>query len=131
MMTEWERAVRQACLATLQSLQVSGADINARDRYGQTSLMLATMAGHANVVAWLIAAGAALDHTAKYGLTALMLAVVRGEINIVRMLVEAGADTAPRGTGAPGFAGKTALDLAVARGASEMVALLQRRRQPC
>src|SRR5207248_8244131 len=63
----------------------------------------------------LIVQGAALDHTAKYGLSALMLAAVRGHTDVVSRLIDAGADVSLRGTGAPGFAGKTALDLATAR----------------
>lgn len=47
--------------------------------------------------------------------------------DIVQALVHAGADRAIRGTGAPGFAGKTALDLAVARGSTPMVAILASR----
>jgi ankyrin repeat protein len=43
-----------------------GADIEARNGNGQTSLMLAAAAGHAPLVEWLIERGAALDHTAKY-----------------------------------------------------------------
>jgi ankyrin repeat protein len=42
-----------------------------------------------------------------------MLAVINGHIGIVDTLARAGADVTIRGTGAPGFAGKTALDLAI------------------
>jgi hypothetical protein len=44
-----------------------------------------------------------------------MLAVIAGHVAIVRLLVRAGADLTLRGRGAPGFMGKTAYDLAVAR----------------
>jgi len=67
-----------------------------------------------------------LDHTAKYGLSALMLAVIEGHVEIVRALVAAGADVALRGTGAPGFAGKTAWDLATAQGRPDIAELLVR-----
>ena len=56
-----------------------------------------------------------------------MLAVVRGHGDVVRVLTDAGANVSLRGTGAPGFAGKTALDFAVARNDLEMVALLRAR----
>ena len=42
-------------------------------------------------------------------------------------LIMAGADVSLQGTGAPGFAGKTALDLARARQQQEVVALLEER----
>jgi ankyrin repeat protein len=54
------------------------------------------------------------------------LAVIHGHIDIVRTLVEAGADLAIRGSGAPGFSGKTALDLAIAQGRSDIAEVLRR-----
>ena len=80
-----------------------GADIEARNGNGQTSLMLAAAAGHAPLVEWLIERGAALDHTAKYGLSALMPAVLRGPVDVVRKLTAAGADVGLREPSAPGF----------------------------
>ena len=38
---DWERAVRRGDLDCLKRLLTAGADINARDRYGQTALMIA------------------------------------------------------------------------------------------
>ena len=46
---------------------------------------------------------------------ALMLAAINGRTEVVRILVDTGADLGLRGTGAPGFAGKTALDLAIGK----------------
>jgi len=109
----------------LRDLLDRGADIDSRDKYGQTALMLAASAGWEQVVELLIERGAALNHTAKYGLSALMLAVVRGHTNVVRKLAGAGADLGLRGTGAPGFAAKTALDLAVARDDHATIDLLR------
>lgn len=95
------------------------------DRYGQTPLMRAAHAGRIEVVEALIAQRVNLDITAKYGLSALMLAVVSGHAEVARLLAKAGADLSLRGTGAPGFAGKTAYDLAVERGMLELSAVLK------
>jgi len=122
---EWEQAVLRGSIDELQNLLADGADIDARDGHGQTALMLAAAAGHAQVVEWLVGHAAELNQTAKYGLSALMLAVIRGHVEVVRTLVAAGADPGLCGSGAPGFAGKTALDLAVARGDGEMGELLR------
>ena len=54
-----------------------------------------------------------------------MLAVVRGHVEVVRRLTDAGASVSLRGTGAPGFAEKTALDLAIALDGTEMVEILR------
>lgn len=117
----WHEAVRRGSIVALERLLAGGADIDARDRHGQTALMLAAAAGDARVVAWLAGHGADLDHTAKFGLTALMLAVVRGHAGVVRVLVGAGASLDPKATGAPGFAGQTARDLARARADREVL----------
>jgi ankyrin repeat protein len=109
---EWEAAARAGNRAELEALLQAGADPNARDRYGQTALMLAAHAGHGEAVRALIAAGADLDVSAKFGLTATMLAVVQGHGAVARALAEAGADLHATGSGAPGFAGKTAAVLA-------------------
>ena len=87
--------------------------------------MLAAHAGHREVVAILVAHRANLHITAKFGLSALMLALVAGHEEIARLLANAGSDLSLRGTGAPGFAGKTAHDLAVERGMLELAAELK------
>ena len=103
-----------------------GADVDARDRHGQTALMLAAHHGHRELAQALVEAGAGLDGTAKYNLTALMLAIVAGHADVARVLIAAGANLDVRGSGAPGFAGKTAYDLAVAREMTELYADLRR-----
>jgi ankyrin repeat protein len=77
-------------------------------------------------VAFLAQRGADLNHTAKHHLSALMLAIVRGHAAAARALIEAGADLLIRGSGPPGFEGKTALDLAEARGDREIADLIRR-----
>jgi uncharacterized protein len=127
MTKEWKDAVRRASVDEVQRLLDAGADIDVPDEHGQTALMLAAMGGQRQIVECLVGHGAHLNHTAKYGLSALMLAVVNGHAEVVRLLVRAGADPDLRGTGAPGFAGKTALDLAIARDEADMADMLRAR----
>lgn len=122
---DWERAARQGNVDTLKRLLANGADVNARDAHGQTALMLAARVGHVSAVALLVERGADLNHTAKFHLSALILAVVNNHPGIVQALVDAGADGAIRGRGAPGFAGKTALDLAVSAGRDAIAEILR------
>lgn len=121
----WETAIRRGDAQIIRHRLATGADVNARNRYGQTGLMLAAHAGHSEVVETLVSAGADLNVTAKYGLTALMLAIVAGHQDVARLLVAAGADLEVRGSGAPGFAGKSAYDLALARNLEDLVKLLR------
>jgi ankyrin repeat protein len=71
MQAAWAEALERGDAGTLEQLLAGGADPDARDRHGQTSLMRAAHAGQAEVVALLIRHGAALDVTAKFGLSAL------------------------------------------------------------
>ena len=124
MLPGFERAVRDGDAAGVTRLLDEGADVNSRDRHSQTALMLAAKFGHLDVVRVLIARGAELNRSAKYHLTALMIAVIRSHAEIVRALVEAGADQSVQGSGAPGFAGKTAQDLAVGIGNQAVIEAL-------
>jgi ankyrin repeat protein len=128
MTRDWERAVVAGDTETVRELLLEGTDPDARDDHGQTALMLAAHRGHAAIVEMLVTARAALDTTAKYNLTALMLAIVAGHEDIARTLVRAGAGLGPQGSGAPGFAGKNAIDLAAARGMDALVREMTQRR---
>jgi ankyrin repeat protein len=108
----WEQAAQAGDEQAARRMIGEGVEVNAKDRYGQTTLMIAAIRGHTELVRLLVQSGAELNTTAKYHLSALMLAVINGHAEIVRILAEAGADAQIRGTGAPGFWGKTALDLA-------------------
>ena len=121
----WEDAIKRGDVQIVHDLLGRGADVDARDRYGQTALMLAAHAGHHEVVETLIAHRANLNITAKFGLSALMLALVAGHAEVARVLAKAGADLSLRGSGAPGFGGKTAYDLAVEHGMLELSAELK------
>lgn len=122
---EFERAATAGDAAALKARLEAGADVNAKDRYGQSALMLAAHRGHLEAVATLLRQGANPDMTAKYGLSALMLAIVGGHEAVARALAQGGADRALRGTGAPGFTGKTAQDLARERGMAALAGELE------
>jgi ankyrin repeat protein len=110
---DWERATHTGDAASLEAQLAAGADVDSLDRHGQSALMLAARSGHLAAVQVLIRAGADLDRTAKFGLSATMLAVINHHESVARALAEAGADLRLVGSGAPGFAGKNAAQLAL------------------
>jgi serine/threonine-protein phosphatase 6 regulatory ankyrin repeat subunit B len=124
----WEHAARNGDVRVLRRMRQVGHDIDAKDGYGLTALMRAAHAGHEEAVQWLIAEGAHLDHTSKFHLSALMLAVIGKHEKVARLLVRAGADVHIEGSGAPGFAGKTAADLAQEAGHKRLAAYIRDQR---
>ena len=63
-----------------------GADVNARDKLGQTPLMDASYCGHAKVVEALLDAGADKELKANSGRTALDLARYNNKGDVVAVL---------------------------------------------
>jgi ankyrin repeat protein len=129
MRPEFERAATSGDVLALEVLLDAGADIDAKDRYGQTALMLTAHRGHLVAVEALLRHGVNLNVTAKFGLSALMLAIVAGHEAIARALVNAGADLELRGSGAPGFGNKTAYDLASERDMTSLCAEISKAKE--
>lgn len=69
-----------------------GADLNTRDKWGRTPLMIAARAGNREMVDLLMGWEADLHARDQRGYTALMYAAWKGHVHIVRALIERGAD---------------------------------------
>jgi len=123
----FEQSVLRGDVEGVRRALEAGADVDARNAMGQSALMLAAHRGDLAMVELLLARRADPDQKAKYGLSALMLAVVGGHGEVARALAAAGADLRLRGSGAPGFADKTAADLAAERGMQELAERLRPR----
>jgi ankyrin repeat protein len=111
-------------LRLLLSLGASAKQVTSR--YDGTALIAAAHLGHEGVVRQLIAAGAPLDHANNLHWTAVIEAIVLGDGGprhqaTLRALLDAGASTELTDR-----EGRTPLQLARARGYTEMVALLER-----
>ncbi|MBD3258798.1 ankyrin repeat domain-containing protein [candidate division GN15 bacterium] len=72
----------------------AGADLNKRDQYGSTPLIVATTFGQTEAAIALIDAGADLQVTSSDGATPLHVAAFLCREDIVAALLEAGADKA-------------------------------------
>jgi RNA polymerase sigma factor (sigma-70 family) len=89
--TALHRAAHNADRALAQLLIDTGAEVDARTRFGVTPLHLAVQRGATAIVALLLGAGANLDLRLNNGMTALHWAVLRRHPMLVEQLLAAGA----------------------------------------
>jgi len=69
-----------------------GANIEDREKYGRTSLFIASDRGKFDIVEFLISEGAIVDVKTNDGWTPLIAAAQKNHLNIVEILVDSGAD---------------------------------------
>ena len=113
---------RNGDAAGLGALLKGGLAVDARDAKGNTLLMLASDHGRAEVVKLLLKSGATVDLRNDKGQTPLGGVAFKGYVEIATLLLDAGADPlADQG-------GSTPADFATLAGKSEILALLQARR---
>lgn len=82
-------AIHERNIQAVDSLLSKGADVNAKNRFGFTPLMVT---GDPEMAAHLIKKGATVDLETTNGLNALLIATTFGTKSMVAVLVEAGAD---------------------------------------
>jgi len=85
-------AAAKGCEALVRRFLDLGASPEARDRIGNTALLLAAKAGKRKIVQTLIDTGARHGHKNLAGETALLLAATANRRSVVKLLIEAGAD---------------------------------------
>ena len=85
-------SAKEGDLDKVEQLIDAGADLNIKDKYGNTALLLASRKGHTEIVDKLISCKANLDLVDNYGWTALMEASYKGYTEIVEKLIDVGAD---------------------------------------
>ena len=106
----------------LDALLKDGLAVDAQDAKGNTLLMLASYHGKAETVAMLLKARATVDLRNAKGQTPLGGVAFKGYVDIATLLLDAGADpVADQG-------GSTPADFASLAGKTEILALLQARR---
>lgn len=73
-------------------------DLESRDRFGQTALMMAADAGQLRAVKLLIEAGVDVNATDPEGSTPLMFAAQHGYTDVARALIRGGANIKTKGS---------------------------------
>ena len=106
----------------LAAMLKAGQSVDAQDAKGNTLLMLASYHGKTEVVKLLLKSGATVDLRNAKGQTPLGGVAFKGYVDIATLLLDAGADpVADQG-------GSTPADFATLAGKTEILALLQARR---
>ncbi len=105
---------------TAKDLLNKGSDVDVKDTWGYTPLMMAINWGSNEIAKMLIDAGADVNAQNINGYTALMYAAEQGDKDLVTLLLAKGADATIATT-----IGYTALKLANERGHKDIVEMLQ------
>jgi len=118
--TVLHRAVYSNSIEDVKKLLASGANVNAKNRYGSTPLQLAAVAGNAAITAELLKAGADVRAEIPETGSVLMAAARTGNPEVIQLLLAAGAEV----TFAERTTGQTPLMWAAAEGHAEAVKVL-------
>ena len=104
---QWHRIIKRGDLLAARALVDSGCDVNCRNRFGWTLLMLAAGEGNASLVEYLVSRGADVNATNDFGVSALAYAALQGECKAIRKLLDSGAsvEVLPHGFTLLEFAG--------------------------
>jgi ankyrin repeat protein len=103
----FHRLIIKGDLIGVLELVASGVEVDVRNQFGWTPLMLAAGEGHTPIVSLLLAAGADVKAINNYDASALAYAALRGDWLTVQVLLDAGApvDVSPNGVSLLEFAG--------------------------
>jgi len=89
-------AVENGDAAAVKQFIDAGADVDVRDKWGNTPIHYACELGHTDVVRLLLKRGADVNECDEISWTPLHVACEHGYANLVRLLLERGAETDTR-----------------------------------
>jgi len=115
-------AARNADPTGIDRALAAGANVNSRNRLGESALVILLKNNKVELAQKLLAAGADVNLAAVNGITPLMAAAFNGQTNVAKQLLDKGADVAPLDR-----LQKNAMIYAAGAGSTEIVELLLAR----
>jgi uncharacterized protein len=112
-------AARNADATGMERALAAGANVNSRNRLGESALVILLKNNKVDLALKVLAAGADVNLAAVNGITPLMAAAVNGQTAIAKQLLDMGADVAPFD-----HLKKNAMTYAAGSGSTEIVVLL-------
>lgn len=109
-------AVKENHIITVKALLAAGADVNARDEFGETLLHVAAVRGYEEMSSMLIAEGARVDARDERGLTPMHAAAWGGHKAVLALFINRDADINVESAG-----GMTPLHMAALSGHKKII----------
>lgn len=88
---KFHRAIKAGDVIAIRNLVTSGLDVNTRNRFGWTPLMVAGVEGHTTIISYLLSIGAQVSQVNDFGASPLAYAALSGECRAIQALLDAGA----------------------------------------
>ena len=120
------KAARYGNIKAVKQHLAAGADVNAKDDGGVTTLQYAASRGHKELAELLIAEGADINAKDEDGHTPLHQAALDGQKEVAELLIAKGADVNVIGGGKVYPTKETPLDVAVRRKRTKTADLLRK-----
>ena len=119
-------AAKNGDIKNVRELLANGADVDAKDKDGETALHWAACSGKVDIATFLIENGADVDAKSNYGKTALHWAAFFGHVDVAKILIENGVNVNVKNKN-----NDTAVEVAIRYGHHQIAELIENSKKIC